>query len=512
MSESTLPPIGSGGSDNLQAAQTGPQAAQHPSQYPSGGSTTNAAPAGTAARAWDGKSNLWDSKTSQHPPVSLGEDMKGYNKKDKPFSEYVLARPELHPSALYGVLKYMVDAACANTEAVPSTVGINILARFAATLGNTAYIQIGDQRRHLRMNALIVGPTAKGRKGTSADMPDELFRLVDGQLGWAPLRKLTALATGEGLIHQLRDPHIYVIAGREVVDPGVPDKRLLCDVSEFAGVLAQARREGSTISTVLRDAFDGRTLTTPTKTSFNKASNTHICVVGSVPETEIIKSLSSIDITNGLANRFAMFYSVRTKTVPMPEPTDATLMRAFAEHVRAALWEGVARGQIRMDTEAEAYWHWVYDYIENQTYPPAVASLLGRQSTYTLIFAALLALLNREYVVECKHLEAALSWMKYWEQTALFVFSNGDQNEEAHRMRSLENEIIQVITTMGGVGVPHTEVANRVTRKYQRKDVTAGDVKTALERLQRESPPRIRTETLASNGRPSNRYSLVTST
>lgn len=91
--------------------------------------------------------------------------------KEEEFSPYVLSRPELHNVALFGVLRDMVDAACANSEAVRPTVAIHILARFAATIGRTAYIQIGDERRYLRMNALIVGPTAKGRKGTSAQSP-----------------------------------------------------------------------------------------------------------------------------------------------------------------------------------------------------------------------------------------------------------------------------------------------------------------------------------------------------
>lgn len=44
-----LPPIGLGMLDNLPPAQNGAQAAQPPGQYPSGGSTESAAPAGTAA-------------------------------------------------------------------------------------------------------------------------------------------------------------------------------------------------------------------------------------------------------------------------------------------------------------------------------------------------------------------------------------------------------------------------------------------------------------------------------
>lgn len=424
------------------------------------------------------------------------------------FSDYVLSRPELHNVALFGVLRDMVDAACANSEAVRPIVAIHILARFAAIIGRTAYIQIGDQQRHLRMNALVVGPTAKGRKGTSAEMPNELFRLAATWLsGQPPLRKLTALATGEGLIHMVRDP-VHDQEGN-IIDAGVDDKRLLFDVSEFAGVLAQARREAATISTVLRDAFDGVRLVTPTKTSFCEASDTHIVVIGSVPETEIVKTLTSTDITNGLANRFPMFYSVRTKIVPMPKATDPKLMQGFAEHLAWAIYQAQMSKQIAMDADAMDYWFDIYHRLEEKAHPPAVAALLARQSTYTLIFAALLALLNRQTVIQRDHLDAALAWVQFWEDTTLFVFSNGEQNEQAIRMKGLKDEIVQAMATLGGIKVKHSDVADKVTNKYQKAWPLAKDVKMAVELLERESPPRIYSETVTTRGRPSNLYSLA---
>jgi putative DNA primase/helicase len=423
------------------------------------------------------------------------------------FSDYVLSRPELHNVALFGVLREMVDAACANSEAVRPTVAIHILARFAATIGRTAYIQIGDQQRHLRMNALIVGPTAKGRKGTSAEMPSELFRLAEARLEFWPLRKLTALATGEGLIYLVRDA-FHDHEGK-LVDAGVDDKRLLFDVSEFAGVLAQARREAATISTVLRDAFDGVPLVTPTKTSHCEASDTHIVVIGSVPETEIVKTLTSTDITNGLANRFPMFYSVRDKIVPMPRATDPQLMRGFAAHLASAIYEATRSRQIAMDADALEYWSEIYHALEAKAHPPAIAALLARQSTYTLIFSALLALLNRQAVVSRDHLDAALAWVQYWEDTTLFVFSNGEQNEQALKMKGLKDEIVQAIATLGGVKVKHSAMAEKVTNKYQKAWPLAKDVKSAVELLERESPPRIYSETVTTPGRSSNLYSLA---
>jgi hypothetical protein len=424
------------------------------------------------------------------------------------FSGYVLPRPELRPVALLGVLGEMVEAACASSEAVPSTVALHILARFAVTMGRSAYINIGDEQRHLRMNALIVGPTSKGRKGTSAEMPRRLFQLVEHKAppGTAPVKVLTALATGEGLIHQVRDP--YHDHEGKLVDAGVSDKRLLCNVSEFAGVLAQARREAATISVVLRDAFDGVTLTIPTKTSFNQATDAHIVVIGSVPETEIVKTLTSTDITNGLANRFPMFYSVRTKSVPFPKPTDPRLLAGFAEHIAAALYHATSVGEVCMTAEATDYWHTLYYELEERAHPPEVAALLARQSTYTLIFAALIALLNRQRQIDTQHLDAARAWVQYWEDTTLFVFSNGEKNEHAIKMHALKDDIVDVIAMLGGRNVPHSDIANKLTNKYQKSWPTAKVVKLGLELLQRESPPRIYSETVTTQGRAANLYSL----
>jgi hypothetical protein len=249
-------------------------------------------------------------------------------------------------------------------------------------------------------------------------------------------------------------------------------------------------------------------LTIPTKTSFNEATDAHIVVVGSVPETEIVKTLTSADITNGLANRFPMFYSVRTKSVPFPEPTDPGLMESFAGHLVVALREAWAIGEVRLTADARDIWRIIYAQLEEKAHPPAVASLLARQSTYTLIFAALLALLNRKREIDSDHLNAALAWIEYWEDTTLFVFSTGDQNEKALKMRALMDAIVQAITALGGSRVPHSQISNKLTNGYQKVWPTAGVIKEAVELLQRESPPRVFCDNVTTGGRPSLVYSL----
>lgn len=423
---------------------------------------------------------------------------------------YVLPPPKLLPCALYGILEPMVNVASDKTEAVPAAVAINILARFAAIIGRTAHIQIGDQTRYLNFNALIVGPTSKGRKGTSAEMPAQLFRIAEWLNGpyTLPLQELTALSTGEGLVHRVRDPRYDDESGK-CKDKGVTDKRLICDVSEFGGTLTVAARKENTLTAVLRDAFDGRVLTIPTKTSFNRATGAHIVVVGSIPETELVKLLSQTDITNGLANRFAMFYSARTKLVPDPKPAPQEEMDRFAAHLKDAINQAMGQHAIVMDDEAKELWEVIYESLNETAHDPSISKLLAREELYTRIFAALLTLINGETVITTRTLDAGMAWRHYWEETLNFVFSSSEKNENMKVMREFMDRIVQVITTLGGKRVPHTDLTKKLTNNYSSNAIKKEHVKAALEFLQRESPPRVIVETEETNGRPRNLYTLA---
>lgn len=433
----------------------------------------------------------------------------------------ILAAPELPPQALLGILGEVTAAGCAETEASPPAMAIHVLGRFAALLGKAAYVQIGDQQRALNFFALVVGPTSHGRKGTSEELPSKIFRHIsdanpqhDGFL----LRTLGSLATGEGLIHQVRDAHVYPPQGRTPghTDPGVVDKRLFLAVSEFAGPLAQFRREGSTLSAVLRDAYDGKPLTIPTKTSFNKATGAHIVCVGSVPETEIAKELRDEDKSNGVANRFMMIWSARTQLRALPQATDPAVVASFAERIQTAItaaWNRTsATGPFAVqfaDNAVRDAWVAFYEARTKHSMPDSVAKLTARAEVTARILAALIALINFRHEVTLPDLLAAFAWIEYWQQTLLFVFSNGDEAEEAEAFRIIANQMVMVIDASGGKGVSHSQLMNALTNKGKSK-VDKKLLKSAIERLLRESPPRVVVERVVTTGRPALRYTLAT--
>ena len=77
----------------------------------------------------------------------------------------------------------------------------------------------GD-RHFAVLDLVLVGATAKSRKGTSAGRIRQIFKAADGE--WESTRVKSGPSSGEGLINEVRDP---VMDGSKVIDHGVEDKR-----------------------------------------------------------------------------------------------------------------------------------------------------------------------------------------------------------------------------------------------------------------------------------------------
>jgi len=116
-----------------------------------------------------------------------------------------------------------------------------ILVQFLVAAGN--YIGRGPSREqanthHLNEFAVMVGNTAKARKGTSWDPIKKLFQIVDRE--WINERVLSGFPSGESIITAVRDDRwTKDSSGESELIEGVSDKRLLVQEGEFAGALVQ---------------------------------------------------------------------------------------------------------------------------------------------------------------------------------------------------------------------------------------------------------------------------------
>ncbi len=271
---------------------------------------------------------------------------------------------------------------------------------------------------------VLVGESAKGRKGTSWGYVKRLMEFADPQ--WLRDRVQSGLSSGEGLIHAVRDgepdddDYDNCNKGR---DEGVSDKRLLAVESEFASLLKVATRSGNTITANIRNAWDSGDLQSMTLNNPMRATGAHISIVGHVTRTELLKDLSETESANGFANRF-MFFSVR-RTRLLPE--GGSLQAGEFERLGAKLRDALERARgvkiLKRDEAAKALWHQMYPVLSSEI-PGLLGAVTARSEAQTMRLAMLYALMDGDSEIRVHHLRAGLALWKYSSESARFIFGD----------------------------------------------------------------------------------------
>jgi hypothetical protein len=333
----------------------------------------------------------------------------------------------LHEGAKYGLAGQIVDELSQYTEASDAGVLFSLLAGFGAMLGRTPYIQAGS-RQSARLWPLLVGPTSSGRKGTSwqvASMP-----LWYADRGAFITRNVhSGLSTGEGLIHLVRDGEEPDPAfPRKKLDEGVIDKRRLIVEQEFAGrVLAVSRRENSTLSSVLREAWEGSTLEVSTRTRPQRATAPHVVLICHATATELRTRLSDSDFSGGLVNRFLIVGVKRSKLLPSGELPPDDLLKALGmelgERLRTAR-DGPKR--LSRTEDASKLWETLYRDILNADDDDETpfGQAVTRGPAYVARLSLVYAVLDGSPVVDVPHVTAAALAWDYCYSSAKQIFQS----------------------------------------------------------------------------------------
>ena len=110
----------------------------------------------------------------------------------------------LEEAAYYGLAGEIARAIEPHTEADPVAVLIQFLMAFGNVIGHSAHYQVEADPHYTNLFAVLVGDSAKSRKGTSWGHVRRIFGDIDPV--WQRRRlKTGGLSTGEGLIWTVRD-------------------------------------------------------------------------------------------------------------------------------------------------------------------------------------------------------------------------------------------------------------------------------------------------------------------
>lgn len=399
----------------------------------------------------------------------------------------------LNEAALYGLAGEIVRAIEPHTEADPAALLSQTLCAFGNVAGRNAYYQVEADRHYSNLYVVLVGPTAKGRKGTSKGQVMALFRAVDET--WTTDCVQSGLSSGEGLIWAVRDPiedtepikekKRVVEYQKIVVDPGVQDKRLLAFEPEFARTLRVSNRDGNTLSANIRDGWDNGHLRSMTKSSPARATGAHISMIGHITKDELRRYLDSTEAANGFANRFLWLCVKRSKCLPEGGQLSEVDFAPIVDSLRLAVDIGRKAGRVQLDPEAREAWHKVYPELSAGS-PGLFGSVTSRAEAQVVRLALVYALLDRSDHIRKAHLLAALALWEYAEASARFIFGAALGDPVA-------DEILTGLRRKPE-GMSRTEISSLFAR-HQR----AAQIARALSMLLEQGT--IRTESVVTDGR-----------
>ena len=347
----------------------------------------------------------------------------------------------LDRAAFHGPAGLFVKIVEPHTEADPAALLVQFLIAAGNIMGRKAY-RIADGARHYsNLNAVLVGDTSHGRKGSAWAQVRRAVGLLDSD--WMENHVASGLSSGEGLIWAVRDPIERREAIKEkgrftgeyqsvVVDDGVADKRLCVIESEFASVLKVCDREANILSPIIRQSWDSGDLRTLTKNTPAKATGAHISIIGHITQDELLRGLNSTEAANGFANRFLWVCTRHSKELPFGGNLhDADFDRLIAA-LRPVLAKGADSQELDFNPAASGAWIKAYSALSAGR-PGLLGAVLGRSEAQVLRLACLYAALDDSALVEMPHLGAALAVWEYSERSAELIFGDrlGDPDADA---------------------------------------------------------------------------------
>jgi hypothetical protein len=379
--------------------------------------------------------------------------------------------PAFAEAALYGPVGDYVRHIAPHTEAAPAALLASALAAIGALIGRGPTLWIDGAAHHPRLFVMLCGPSATGRKSTAMNRgARRLLQELDGDF----LQRCTTsgLSTGEGLIDAVRDAgaETFGPTGKPLpVDAGVSDKRLLVMEDELGGVFQKLGRQGNTLSAVLRQSWDGRSLKVMTRANKLCATDPHVAVIGCITPGDLRTSLESVETSNGLANRFLFVWTDRVRLLPHggtepPVPHDITrALRAGVDRARRLHF-------LRWSDDAAALWSEVYAELSTPVAGGQLAALLARGAPQVCRVALLYAILDGAPAIERPHLVAALALWRFSADSVKYLYQSADSLSDRGR------RILAALLDAGGEGLARDDIRKLLGSNAIPADVIAREL------------------------------------
>ncbi|WP_210494865.1 DUF3987 domain-containing protein [Patulibacter sp. SYSU D01012] len=294
----------------------------------------------------------------------------------------------------------------AHTEADPAVVLLHLMAGVGAAVGPHAHSDWSSHHTPARLFVLAVGGTGSG-KGASERIASRLLR--QALPAWSDEGIVGGLVSGEGLLAAL---------GGEPRDPDedgpplpVTGRSLLAIEPEFGRVMASSRRDGATLSHLVRELWDSDQAASMSRQRPLRVKGANLSLVGHITPTELQRVADSNAIENGFLNRFLPIMVRRGPLQPFGPPRSLLARdrrNEAAAEVAAAVEHGHSVGCVELDPVARGLWAELYYRLAPER-PFLAGALQARGIAHVQRLALVLALGDRDDHVRHIHLNAAFA-------------------------------------------------------------------------------------------------------
>lgn len=313
-------------------------------------------------------------------------------------------RPVMDSAALYGLAGDIVLALADETEADIAAMYLTVLTYVGNMLGGEARAYVGDDEHPGRLFTAIVGETSTGAKGTSAAAIRPIVRAASQD--WFEHRIFHGFSSGEAIVSEWADDAI--------------DRRGMVLEPEFARILTVAGREGSTLSPIFRQAWDGTTLSVRRAKDRMIARGVHMSVLAHITPSELRAKLSDTDTLNGFANRFLYVYSKRSKKLPSGGYVEPGVIGGLAKRLASVI--SPIQRVYRRTFSAEDLWAKLY--LAEPDRDGIVGALTARSAAQRLRLAVIFAALDGALQIRPEHILAADACWRYAVASVEHIFGD----------------------------------------------------------------------------------------
>jgi len=441
--------------------------------------------------------------------VSLAREKEEKQKNPNGINSYsdvdeIIPPPQPTRDMFYGLVGEVARIASTGTEINPVSAATVFMSFLGANMGREKYTAVNDENHNALLFTVHIGRSSVGGKGMSQGLTWKIInRINEIDKGvMCPSYSGGCFSSGEGLATLIPD--------ETPEQKGTKDKRAWVVESELASILTRMLRTGNTLSSTIRDMFDGKGISPANKKKSITTKHTHIGLHACVTGSELKRLLKSTDVDNGFWNRFFMIHAENVGFVPSPSKTPTEIIdklaRATLDIIKYSLGDypnNQNTHELFFSDEAKKYSDTVKEYYHLPCENEFIASLLARRKPYLNRLSMLFALTDKSRVIDLRHVKAAAAWIEYSSQSIRFVFSSERQSEKALEAK---NNAAKILDLLNEDGKSHS--STEINTKCFKGNAKANKIKEALSYLLQQNPPQIEQIKPNNNkkGRPTTLY------